>query len=304
MSRTQLFSRAFSIMFRSEGLWLVTLAVTAVNVIIDLVLPGSNAVQTILKTLLELITGAFLAGALISLVNAAAEGQAAGVADGFQAGGRTFLPLLLLGFILSIPIWIIGQILDLLLAPISSDYLSALQSSGSSGALDNLTQVGVLACCLAPLVLVVFLLVGLVTGALSVGAQRAVALESQSVWAALQRAWKLMLSRFSDFLVTGLLMLAILVGVGILFGCPAIIILAIASGVSVSTGAAGSAGSASALAASLGSYTDTINILVAVVGIPLTILFSGVWTLAFRHWQGKEMVAAIPPPLFPPVMPG
>ena len=294
MSRPQLFSRTFSIMFRSGSLWLVTLAVTAVNVIISLVLPDANTVLTIIKTLLVLLPEAFLVGALISLVNAAAEGQAAGVADGFQAGARTFLPLLLVGFILAIPTLIIGQILDLLLAPLSSSYLTALQSGGSSGALDTLTRAGLLACCLLPLVLVAFLLVGLVAGALGVGAQRAVVLEGLAVWEALKRAWKLMVSRLSDFLVIGLLMAAILIGVGILFGCPAIVILALASGVSVSAGS---------VATSLGSYTAVITIFASVVGIPLTILFSGVWTLAFRHWQGKEIVSTVPPPLFPPVLP-
>ena len=62
MSRPQLFSRTFSIMFRSGSLWLVTLAVTAVNVIISLVLPDANTVLTIIKTLLVLLPEAFLAG--------------------------------------------------------------------------------------------------------------------------------------------------------------------------------------------------------------------------------------------------
>ncbi len=297
MNRPQLFSRTLSIMFRSGSLWLVTLAVTAVNVIISLVLPAPGTVQTILRTLLEVITGAFLAGALITLVNAAAESQPAGLVYGFQAGVRFFVPLLLVGFILAIPTWILTQTLDLVLAPLTSTYLEGLQSAGSGAAPDILAQAGVLACCLAPLILVVFLLVALVAGAVSVGAQRAVALESLPVGEALKRAWKLMTSRLSDFLVTGLLMLAILVGVGVLFGCPAVLILAFASGVSVSAGS---------VATSMASYTEMITIFASVLGIPLTILFSGVWTLAFRHWQGKEVVAVAPPPAqpFPPAFPG
>lgn len=294
MNRPQLFSRTLSIMFRSGSLWLVTLAVTAVNVIISLVLPATGTIQTILRTLLEVITGAFLAGALISLVNAAAEGQPADLAYGFQAGARFFVPLLLVGFILSIPTWILSQALDLVLAPLSSTYLETLQSPGSSASTDILTRAGVLVCCLTPLILVVFLMVALVAGALSVAAQRAVALESLAVGEALKRGWKLMTSRLSDFLVTGLLMLAILVGVGVLFGCPAVLILAFASGISVSAGS---------VATSMTSYTELITIFASVLGIPLTILFSGVWTLAFRHWQGKEIVTSVLPPLVPPVFP-
>ncbi len=297
MNRSQLFSRVLSIMLRSGSLWLVTLAVTAVNVIIGLVLPGVNFVQLLVRTLLELITAAFLTGALISQVNAVAEGQGVGAVDAFQAGARKFLPLLVVGFVLAIPTWLILQLLDAFITPITNSYLNAyLQSGNLNNANDILGRVGVLACCLTPLILLALALVAAVTGALRVGAERAVTLETPEVWASLKRAWGLMMSRLSDFLVIGLMMLAILVGVGILFGCPAIIIITIASGVSFSAGA---------VATSLGSATEFVNIFIALLGIPLTILFSGVWTLAFRHWQGKEGVVTVTSPTpYPPVLPG
>ncbi len=296
MNRPQLFSRALATMFRSGSLWLVALPAAALNVAANLVLPGASFAETIGKLLVGLVATAFLTGALISLVNAIAEGQVVSAGDGFTAGARTFLPMLVIGLVLAIPSLVMGQILDAVLSPFILSYAQQINSSGATPSTDVLAQASLLVCCLMPLVLLAFVLVALVTGALGVGAERSVALESQAVGGALKRAWGLLLGRFSDFMVIGLIMLAVVVAIGILFGCPAILIAFFASGM---------ASTLSAVSGAVSSYTVIFQIIVALLGIPLGILFSSVWTLAFRRWQGKDVAAPVPsmlPPL-PPVPP-
>ncbi len=293
MNRPQLFSRALAIMFRSGSLWLVALPVAAVNLALSLVLAGGTFIEITARLLLSVVTAAFLTGALISLVNAIAEGQAVSANDGFAAGARTFVPLLIIGLILAIPSWVMGQILDAFFSPLLLSFQQEVNSADPNAISSTMAQAGVLLCCMLPLVVLVSALVALVTGAIGVGAERGVALEDQGVGAALKRGWGLMLGRLSDFLVIGLLMLAILAGIGILFGCPALVIVFITTGMATAV---------SEVSASMSSYTTILSIFFAVLSLPLTILFSGVWTLAFRHWQGKD--AAVPAPvLFPPVPP-
>ncbi len=295
MNRSQLFSRALALMFRSGSLWLVALPAAALNVAANIVLPGASFVETIGKLLVGLVAAAFLTGALISLVNAIAEGQVVSAGDGFTAGARTFLPLLIIGLVLAIPSLVISQILDAVVSPLLLSYQQQLNLSGSTLQPDIAGQVGVLACCLLPLILLAFVLVALATGALGVGAERAVALEGQAVGGALKRGWGLLMGRLSDFLVIGLIMLAIVVGVGILFGCPAIVIAFVTSGM---------ASTLSGLSGDITSYTVIFQVIMALIGIPLGILFSGVWTLAFRKWQGKDAAAAVPVQPVPPAFPG
>ncbi len=292
MNRPQLFNRALGIMFRSGSLWLVALPAAALNVAAELVLPGANFAETIGKLLVGLVVAAFLTGALISLVNAIAEGGVVSAGDGFTAGARTFLPLLLIGLVLAIPSVLMGQILDAVITPILLSY-QQLNPASPTIPTDMLAQASLLLCCLLPLVLLAFVLVALLTGALGVGAERSVALEGQAVWGALKRGWGLLLGRFSDFLVIGLIMLGILAAVGILFGCPAVLVAFFASGVSSSL---------SGVASEVSGYSVIFQVVIAVLGIPLGILFSGVWTLAFRRWQGKDAAAPVPAP-FPPVPP-
>lgn len=293
MKRPQLFRQALAIMFRSGSPWLVALPAAAVNLALSLTLTGGTFVETTARMLLSAATAAFLTGALISLVNAIAEGQAVSAGDGFAAGARTFSPLLIIGLILAIPSWAMSQLLNGVFSPLILAYQQEINSMDPNALSSTLAQASLLLCCLLPLVVLAFALVALVTGAIGVGAERAVALEDLPVWAALKRAWGLMRSRLSDFLVIGLIMLGILAAVGILFGCPALVIVFITTGM---------ASAVSEISASMSSYMTILTVFFAVLGIPLTILFSGVWTLAFRHWQGKD--AAVPAPaLFPPVFP-
>ena len=82
-------------------------------------------------------------------------------------------------------------------------------------------------------------------------------------------------------------MLAILLGLGILFGCAAFVI-ALASGIGT--------GGLTANASRFGSGLIT-TIIVALLTIPVDVFTSAVWTLAFRRWQGKDGPAVAPSPV-------
>jgi hypothetical protein len=283
-SRIQIFSQGFSIMMRSGPMWLVALAVAVANLVIGLVLPVDSVLWTIINGVKGALTGAFLTGALITIANAAAEGQSFSFGEGFRAGARPFLPLVALDLILAVPI-----VLGTLILTSISDQVTANLSS--SNAITSLAPgLVVMLCCLIPL-----LLVGaLVFAGLGIGAERAVALEAAGVGHAFARGWNLLKAKFRDFVVIGLVMLAIGVAVGILFGCASVVV-ALASGVS--------AGNVTTSVANLSSSL-IYTIIMSLVIVPVEIYFSAVWTLAFRRWQGKDLPqvepAVVPPANFPP----
>jgi hypothetical protein len=296
LNRTKLFTQAFFVMFRSGAgvMWVAALAVAVVDIFFGEVILFSGFVGSLVGLVKGVITGAFLTGVLITAVNSQSDGQPAAISGGIRAGVRPFVPLLLVGLVLTIPGWIMGQITALVSAPMvnlnpTNFDPTNLNSLGSQTSL-------LLLCCLAPLVLLLDLAVTLLLAAVGVGAERGVALEELGVGAALRRGWNLLRSRFSDLLVIGLIMLAICLVLIILFGCPAVLLLVIANG---------AAKTPDAIYAASGPYATLISVLVTLVSLPLGIFFSAVWTLTFRRWQGKEDAVPLPnmqPPVeLPPI---
>lgn len=287
MSRTQLFERAFSIMMRSGPLWAVALAVGLVNMLIGEtfgILLAASLAGTLITTVTAALTGAFGAGALILIANTAAEGQAVSFADGFRAGVRPFRPMAAVYLILAIPTLIYSQIIGLFLAPLVNQIS---QNTTPEAVTKMISSLGVMLFCLLPLLLVGFLLVAFITNALGIGAARAVALEEVGVGSAFKRGWALLTGKFSDFVVISLIMLAIGLGFGILFGCGAVVI-ALAS----SLGSTNLATSAARPGSNL-----VITIIMTLLTVPADVFFSVVWTLAFRRWQGKDGPALAPVPV-------
>jgi hypothetical protein len=267
-------------MMRSGPMWLVALAVALVGLVISLVLPGSGVIRTLINTVIGALTGAFLTGALITIANAAAEGQFLSFKEGFRAGIRPFVPLVVVDLVLAIPNMIITLIYDPLSAQINVN-------STSPDAISNLSpSLLIMFCCLAPLLIVGILLFA----GVGVGAERAVTLEASGIGPAFPRGWNLLKAKFSDFVVIGLIMLAIGLGVGILFGCAAVVVT-LASGAS--------AGSLTPSVASLSSSL-VYTIILGLVLIPIEIYFSTVWTLAFRRWQVKDLPQQAVPAVNPP----
>src|SRR5512135_2808832 len=129
MNRPQLFSRSLAILFRHGSLWLVALPVAAVNLALSLVLKGGTLIEVTARLLLGVVMAAFLTGALISLVDAIADGRAVSAGDGFAAGGRTFVPLLIIGLILALPSWVMSMIMDAVFSPIILSYQQEINSA-------------------------------------------------------------------------------------------------------------------------------------------------------------------------------
>jgi len=284
MRRTQLFVRAGSIALRSGSLWAVALAVALVNWLAGQVLSGVGIGTTILSQVVSIATYAFLTGALIRQVNAIADGQAVNAADAFRNGARAYLPMLLLGVVLAIPTFLF----NLLLGPVFTGMMVD-QLGPQAGSLSRISAVQLYTLCLGlPLLFVGYLLVMLLVSALGVGSERAVALEQAGVGAALGRGWQLIKSRLSDFVVIGLIMLSIGLAVGILLACP---IMLISMGQVIQ---AGVNSDYTSIVAGMSRYSGIFSIAGTLVVVPFTILFSGVWTLAFRRWQGKDAAAIDP----------
>jgi len=294
MSRTHLFSEGFSILMRCGPMWLVAVAVAAVDLLLGLVLPAAGALGIILGVVRSALTWAFLTGALIVLANDVADHRPTSFGGGFAAGARFFLPLLGVGLILALPSLAFGQLVNLFFAPLASQ---VPQNPDMTSIQKLFATAAMMLCVLLPLLLLAWLLVAGITGALAVGAERAVALEGATVWRALKRGWDLLTEKLSDIFVIGLIMLGIWIVFYIFFGCAAFIV---ALGASLA-----SLGNAASEVSRL-EGNPVFNIIHALLTIPIDIWFSVVWTLAFRRWQGKLpdvspfVEAAVPPPAIPP----
>lgn len=294
MSRTQLFSEGFSILMRCGPMWLVAVAVAVVDLLLGLVLPAAGILGTVLGTLRGALTRAFLTGALIVLANDVADHRPTSFGGGFAAGARFFLPLLGVGLILALPSLAFGQLVSLFLAPLASQIP---QNPDVASLQKMLATLGLMLCVLLPLLLA-WLLVSGITGALGVGAERAVALEGANVWRALKRGWDLLTEKLGDIFVIGLIMLGVWIVFYIFFGCAAVIV-----GLGASLASLGNATSE----VSRLEGNPVFNIIHALLTIPIEIWFSVVWTLAFRRWQGRLgdvspfVEGAVPPPAIPPI---
>jgi hypothetical protein len=284
MGRTQLFVRAGSILVRSGSLWAVALAVALVNWLAGQLISGMGIGITILSQAVSVATYAFLTGALIRQVNAISDGQAVNAADAFRGGARAYLPMLLVGVILAIPTWLVGLVVNPIISGMLVDQLGP-----QAGSTPGFSALALSTLCLGlPLIFVVYLAVTLIVSALGVGAERAVALEQAGVGPALGRAWRLVKSKLSDYIVIGLIMLAIGLAAGVVLACP---VLLISMGEVIK---AGVNSDYTSIVAAMSRYSGAFSIVGTVVAVPFTILFSGVWTLAFRRWQGKDASALDP----------
>ncbi len=107
------------------------------------------------------------------------------------------------------------------------------------------------------------LAVSLVIGAIGVGAERATALETRSVFAALKAGWNLLGHKLKDFIAIGLIFLLWVILLALTYFLLANLI-------------------GSAL---LGGIFVIISILFSIFA---AVFVSGVWTLAFREWQAQE----------------
>lgn len=245
------------------GDWLAanTPAVIAAGVMISVVL---------------LIFGTFGQAALISLINRSENGERLSLGLGIDDGGRRFLHLLAVKFLLALPLLIIGALVaGSVLAAFSGLFAqSEAEQLFSFGDMNRLLG-------LAGLALVLSVLIG---GA-GVGAERAVVIEEQPIFASIGLGFKLLFTHLVDFIIIGVLFIVVAVALGLIFAC-ALIPLMLTSA-SFGTGLSGEL----SLQADITGPTAIFALLVGLIfGTLGTIFNTSVWTLAYRQWRAPYVV--------------
>ncbi len=289
MNTIGLFTRTLSMMFRNAALWVVAASLPIILTLFSRLVGGYNAFTINLIGLVSMVAFAILVGAVVQVFNEMAEGRNPSIIDGFSAGGRKVLPLVLLQLIWQVPlrlvVWIVNGVPEGAIGPVTSPEVltgsSLIYIVGGSFQGEGII----------PQIFLgqgSILLAILVVSAFAIGADRAVVLEDASVPAALARGWNLLREQFSSFIKIGVALGLVTLGLGLL--------LALAQSPMIGTAAAFGAPLPEAQIAQL----NASPLLIAAMALNLVfntlelILVTGVWTLAFRHWQGKDAGAVVP----------
>jgi hypothetical protein len=283
MSRRELFNQAWSIMTRNPPLWIVALIGLAIGPILNLIFYNSDSIAAaIIITIVSFIATAFTTGALITMINRAADGQPVTVADGIQAGLQRLVPLIGLRLLLMIPVWIV------LFIATGSAVVAFTSSLAQPGGIQPTSAAAIFGSIFGVVGLIIVL--SLILGAISIGADRSIVLENRPVIDALKRGWELFTSNIGDYIVIGILMVIVGLAIGLLFGC--------AIGVLVSAIVGGQSPAATSLnqgVALSGPGLILSTVLSLIISVVLEVLFSGVWTLAYRRWRS----VGTPQPVMP-----
>ncbi len=311
MNHWALFKRSGSILWRNKTLWVFGLLVALgggglnynfsvrdVRPITDLP-PGARELLRAMFSAVDLATligiglaigvvtfvlATFAQAALISMVNRIADGQPVSVGEGAQAGARRFWPLLIVRFLLALPLLILGILAaQSVFAAFSGLLTDSDDLPFGLGALGAFTALGGLA-----------FVIGLLTAAVSISAERAVVLDEMPAWPAIVRGWKWLWAKFADYFTIALIFLVLAIAVGIVFVCALAPILL-----------AGILPSLDRLRPGVNVFEFTANVVgpVAIalvlagliVGSLVAVLISSVWTLAYREWRASAPAAADPP---------
>jgi hypothetical protein len=282
IKHTQLINNAFKIMLQNGSLWIVTVITIGTVTVVQTLLGQAGIAFAILTSLLAFTYTAFLPGALIHLVNAIAERHSVTVQDGFNAAIRNLLRLLGLRVILLLPVWIISFLA-------TRTYASAMGQAAGTGELQSsaaYTQSGILLgirCFIS--------LLTIFSGAISVGADRAVILEGMIVFDALKRGVRILLDKLKDFIVIGFLLGLVIVVPAVFLTCclsSSIIPLSLQNNAFPDLG--------NVLRSFHNDPFSNLPILAINVAISIffeslvQILSSSAWTLAFRYWQGMDPI--------------
>ncbi len=260
MNRSELINQAANIALKQKALWILALIGSVINAVLSYVFVAADF-GAIIRSLLTLVVTAFISAALINMVNSVAEGQSPSLNDGIQAGTRWFLPVLVIDLLLAIPMWIIGFLLT---GSFFGAFAAQANQSGASSMSGLFAGFGIS--------VLIFFVVGILLGAITIGAERSAVLENTGAINAIKRGWTVFSTHVVDYLVIGLMLFIVLLAIGILMGCAFSIF-----------GLGGFAVGARAgiVAVIIGIVLSTI------LGAILTVFVSTVWTLAYRKFQGK-----------------
>jgi len=303
-----LFKRSWSILWRNKTLWVFGLLAALggaglnfnfrageVRPMTDLPLGARELLRSVFSAsdfsaligiglaigVITFALATFAQAALISMVNSIQSGQPVSVADGAQAGARRFLPLLLTRFLLALPLLIIGILAARSFFSAFSSLLTESDDiSFGLGELGAVTALGGLA-----------FLIGLLTFAVSISAERAVVLDEMPVWPAIVRGWRLLWSKFADYFSIALIFLVLAIAIGILFACAILPILfagiipsleQLRPGINVFT----------FTAPLVGPAVIVLLLIGLIIGSLVAVFASSVWTLAYSEWRASATAVA------------
>ncbi len=268
MNRGELLTQAWSMIWRHPALWVIAFAGFAAELLIALLL-SSAIVPNLIMLAVAYVIFAFTTGAIIGMVNGLADGKPISVLDGWNLGRQRVVGLFNLSMLLRTPLWLLLLISTGAITSIFSDLGMPLgmQATNAAAYARGLSSA-----------LGLILVVSVFLQAISVGAERAIALEGRSVLAALRHGWKLLRTYWSDYVVIGLMLVFINIIISVTFSCT--IGAAAQSQLQSQTNALTSLRTAPAISALV------LNIVVSLLfGAFVFMLASSVWTLAFREWQ-------------------
>ncbi len=245
----------------------------------------------ILWMIFAFLLATFADGALMGMINTIGGGQKVSVGDGFRAGSKRFLPLLAVRFVLALPALILG-----LIAAVSVSQM-VLNSPEDAAPLNMFARTFSAAAGLGALSFVV----GLLTMAIGVSAERAVVLDDMPIWPSIVKGWKLLWSKFGDYFTIALLFIVLGIVVGLILAC--VLIPIMCGSIGFTAFSAASARDANPFAAIMliaGPALILTVLLGLLFGTFVNTFTSSVWTLAYREWNDSaQLPAAGMPPIEP-----
>jgi hypothetical protein len=220
----------------------------------------------------------FATSALIHLVGKSEQSQALTAADGVKAGRHYFWRMLLMRLVLAVPLLIVGlltagsiesSLSSFFAAPIGERLfaLSLIDRVESGGALLVVT--------------------GLITAGISLGSARALVLDDLSVWQAIGRGAKLLVTRLVDYIVMTLLFTIIGLIISVVFAVLLTPIAFISMLPSIGNNTAGF-DAFMFTGDNFGPLALVAMALAVVIGLFVSAFASAAWTLAYRQWRAKD----------------
>ncbi len=313
MNQWSLFKRSWSIFWKYKTLWvfglLAALGGSATNV--NFSAPNTNQFNNLpvggremLRQIFQsidvnslvaigivigiglFIVSTFARSGRSKMINAIEENQPLSVGAGFNAGGEKFLPLLAVRFILALPTIILGAITA---GSFMSMFSNLTSDSGASNSLFDFSGLGSIAGLTAAIVAI-----GLLTGAISISAERAVVLDDLSIFGAIARGWTYIWKKFEDYFTIALIWFLLAIGFGILFVCALAPFLL--AGIGASLGSLRPGVNITTFAVNLvGPVVIVVVIIGLLFGTFISVFEASVWTLAYRAWHTTE--TPVTPPL-------
>jgi hypothetical protein len=271
VNRTELLKRVGQIMLRTPSLWVVTLIGVLIEAVTGYALREPSLGIVIFQTVVAFLVTAFTTGALIGLVQLAAKHEPASIGAGLRSGLAHLPSLLIVSVILAVPVWIVlslyfystgGSINEVILSGMGQP--NGLQVSDL---LNNLPS-------LLSLVGVIFA-VSLLVHAISVGAERAIVVDQQSILAALKQSTVLLRTKIVDFITWALILAVAILSIQLLTGLILSQLI----------------GAPNLDQSFLGGVLVTLNV---VTGTIISVLIATVWTLVYLEWRNPTPVEIIP----------